>query len=405
MDRYSARIIQIVKYISYLIAFTLVMMGNEKELLTVGIVSASLIVMITARIFFFTEKAEYKHFGRVMPLFDLALIYWLTLIDQSGASLVFLVVLVCDSAIMMKGQDSAIIAGLSFMTYAIALYYKHDTEVNTLWTIIWMILIPVLYALLILVFFYGISFLIKQLITQREMIKKSAEELEIESEKLEKAYEKLKHSAEQIEELAMVAERNRIAREIHDTVGHTLTTVLVEIEAGKRLLLKGRDEGYTKLELAQEQVRKGLNDIRSSVRLLKKGTQIMDYIKSIELLISETETHTDIKIEFRNFLEDSDIPDEYGKILYNTIQESLTNAIKHGQADSVDIEVAVNGDVVTLMFEDDGVGNNKIVMGFGLTAIRDRVEEVGGAVEYISKDTGGFTIKLEIPLEIGGEND
>lgn len=396
MDKYSAKVIQLVKYICYVLAIVAIVIGNADNQMTISGISAAIVISVTVRIFFFTEKSQYKQLGRILPLFDLALIYWLILIDQSNTALVFLIVLVVDSTLMMKDNDSFVISGLSLTTYLVAIYYKRfeSSEIEISYVI--ELLPTILRTVIILVFFFSISYLLKQLILQRETIKETAAELRLKSMALEGAYEKLKTSAEKIEEATILSERNKIAREIHDTVGHTLTTVLIEIEAGKRLLMKGNDLGYEKLGLAQGQVRKGLDNIRHSVKLLKEGMLFQDYLKSINLLVEETKLHTDVAIKFDYSVVGDEIKEDISKVVYSTIQESITNALKHGSSEEIRIELRVELEGVYLTISDNGFGGESLVPGFGLTAMRDRIEGLGGQVQYeINRE--GFVVDLQIP--------
>jgi signal transduction histidine kinase len=141
---------------------------------------------------------------------------------------------------------------------------------------------------------------IRYQIQQKEYLRQVMIELKIKTKELEKTYQKLKETSMELEDITVLRERNRIAREIHDTVGHTLTTVLLELEAGERLIPIDIAMAIAKMKLAKSQIRKGLNDIRASVKTLNSGNEMLDFIFSIKSLIHETMLHGDIYIRYQS---------------------------------------------------------------------------------------------------------
>lgn len=218
----------------------------------------------------------------------------------------------------------------------------------------------------------------------------------IQSNTLKALMEELKGKTLELEELAVLKERNRIAGEMHDTVGHTLTTALVEIEASKLLFDNNPHESYIKLNLAGEQMRKGLKELRDSVKKVSEGESLMAFIPSLHTLKIEMEKHADIKLHL-------DIDDVEGllpvqqKVLYRVIMESVTNSIRHGKASEVFISLKEAGDVVNLSLRDNGSGQDDVVLGFGLSVMQDRVKGLGGRMVIESKKGKGFLVAVEIP--------
>lgn len=120
----------------------------------------------------------------------------------------------------------------------------------------------------------------------------------LQKEQLNHAYETLKRNQQHLEEKTLMEERVRLSREIHDTIGHTLTTALVGMETGKQLMLHRKtDEAIDKLDLAREQVKNSLENVRKSVKTLHKQQSFIHFEKSLQALIEETRTHTDVIID------------------------------------------------------------------------------------------------------------
>ncbi|QOY36729.1 AAA family ATPase [Anaerobacillus isosaccharinicus] len=226
----------------------------------------------------------------------------------------------------------------------------------------------------------------------------------------EKVKERTKHlqnshlaMAEALAEKAKLAERNRIAREIHDTVGHTLTTILVQIEAGKRLAKKDVHLAIQNLEQSQHQVRAGLNEIRTSLRTLSDGDYSNQLIPSLRTFIKEVNHKTQIEIE--HDFSDITLPPDQKYVIYRAIQEGITNGIRHGEATKFNCFLKTSEDGLTFIFEDNGKGAENVKFGMGLSAMKERVEELRGSLFIQSKKGTGFCIKIVFPYEVLGNDN
>lgn len=202
--------------------------------------------------------------------------------------------------------------------------------------------------------------------------------------------------AEALAEKAKLEERNRIAREIHDTVGHTLTTILVQIEAGKRLIHKDSQQALKNLELSQEQVRSGLNDIRQSLRMLKSGNESNQLIPPIQSFIEEINENTNIKIKYD--IAKINLTSEQNYVLYRVLQEGITNGIRHGEATQFYCQLVFIDERINFSLEDNGKGSLHVVYGMGLSAMKERVEALNGTFLIETEQEKGFKIKIIIPM-------
>ena len=210
-------------------------------------------------------------------------------------------------------------------------------------------------------------------------------------------YKNLKEAYGRVEGITALRERNKISSEIHDTVGHTLTTVLVELEAAKRLMSNDIEKSKEKLNLAQGQVRRGLNDIRSSVRVLEKGEEILGFFKSLEVLLDNTEKHSEVEIK-RDMDETLNIPKEQGEVIFSALMEGLSNGIRHGKSTAFFFSLSTDFDKLYFLLRDNGHGASVISPGFGLRAMRARVEEFMGELELKSNTGDGFSLEITFPL-------
>jgi signal transduction histidine kinase len=211
------------------------------------------------------------------------------------------------------------------------------------------------------------------------------------------ANRKLRAYAAQVDELATVRERNRLAREIHDSLGHYLTVVNVQIEAA-RAVIDDRERSLDVLRKAQTLTQDGLAEVRRSVAALRSTTaEHRPLSELLELLVSEcrtTRTEASLIVEGLP----RELSSQVELTLYRAAQEGLTNVRKHAQAMSVTVTLDYGrSDVIRLQIEDDGIGVGAGTGGFGLLGVRERALLLGGEVRINTRAEGGFALEVDLP--------
>jgi len=341
--------------------------------------------------------------GRLSFVFDLVLLYLISLSDMSRVAMFYFYIEIIDMVLYYPVRQSLIISLLVYCEYVLirfVRYIKWNYFDFTYFS-------PVFYEdALYFAFVFLIMYIAKQQMIQKQMLAQTMLQLEERTRQYSETNQKLQETLTRLEEMTTLKERNRIAREIHDTVGHTLTTVLIEIEAGKRLIAKNPAQAVQKLDLAQEQVRKGLNDIRHSVRTLKEGSDLMSLIPSMQSLIRDTEMHAGVTIAF-NYDADLPLGEAQGKVLFSALQEGLTNGIRHGRCTEFGISLRKQEDAIVFTIRDNGRGCQKVVPGFGLNAMEERVRGLGGRLGIETAEGRGFSVTITLPAikeGLDGEN-
>lgn len=218
------------------------------------------------------------------------------------------------------------------------------------------------------------------------------------SMELDKANEKLRAFSQQVEDLAATTERNRIAREIHDTIGHSLTVVNMQLETAKALLDTDREKAGHFLEKAQEVTKKGLADVRSSVASLRASPlDGLSLDRALAKLLSSSFS-SEMKTEFEFVDGFSTIPVSVESALFRCTQEALTNVRKHADASFVKIVLdASDRERISLEISDDGKGCSGTDGGFGLMGIRERIQLLDGDVSFYTSQGEGFRLTISIP--------
>ena len=224
----------------------------------------------------------------------------------------------------------------------------------------------------------------------------------ISNAKLGDALKTLKEQSLKLEEMGAVAERNRIAGEIHDTVGHTLTTAIISIKAGEQLMQTDLAAALKRFSLAGEQIERGLNDIRSSVKMIQTGTQ-KAFLPELDRLLGEIRENTDLRLTEIVDIQAELLPIQQN-VLLRAIKECATNSLKHGHSTEADLLIQEFKGTVRLTFSDNGMGTDDVHFGFGLTGMRERVKSIGGMLDVSSAPGEGFIVQITIPTG-GTAND
>ncbi len=219
-------------------------------------------------------------------------------------------------------------------------------------------------------------------------------------QQLAQAREQLRQYAIQAEDRAAVNERNRIAREIHDSIGHALTAQTIQLNNAIAFWQSQPDKAYQFLVESQELVRKALKDIRHSVSTLRSDPLEGKSLEAaIALLFQEFSSRTKIIPDHTIALNHS-LTEEIKLTVYRTIQEALTNIVKHSEAQAVKVELQTFPDHLYLLIQDNGKGfnPNQNTTGFGLQGMRERVLALEGKIEIDSDFNCGCNITIHIPF-------
>ncbi|MEM9541844.1 MAG: sensor histidine kinase [Cyanobacteria bacterium P01_E01_bin.42] len=216
---------------------------------------------------------------------------------------------------------------------------------------------------------------------------------------LSKANDRLRQYALLIENQATLQERTRIAREMHDSVGHSLTAQSIQLENAAVYFARDPDKSRHHLQEAQRLGKEALKDVRQSVASLRNSPlQGRSLESALKKLLQEFQQTTQIKIASRIRLQDS-LNSEVQTVLYRIVQEALTNIAKHSQADRVELAIGSSLKGIDLEIKDNGKGfePRENTTGFGLQGMRERVKALGGKFSLHSHPGSGCQVRITIP--------
>ena len=253
-----------------------------------------------------------------------------------------------------------------------------------------------LYSLNIVVFMISLLFYILSAITERHRIE---EELRMAFQ----ANRELNSYLALSEKIAEDRERKRIAREIHDTLGHALTGISAGIDAVKVLVDIDTNRAKEQLNNVSVVVRDGIRDVRGSLNKMRPGALENNTLKGALIkIIREYEAISNLEIHLLYKWDNIDLDIAKEDIVFRVIQESITNSVRHGHAKTIWIELLEEEEAYVMTIQDDGVGFDELHYGYGLKQMQERLMIIGGSVRFENRD--GFYTHIKIP-KIGGRHD
>ncbi|WP_312700308.1 sensor histidine kinase [Sedimentibacter sp.] len=208
-----------------------------------------------------------------------------------------------------------------------------------------------------------------------------------EKEKKDTLYKELLDTHKRLKEYMEIEEKNKIARDIHDSLGHNMTALIMQLQMAEHYLKTDASKSKELLDSSIKTARESLNGIREVVETLRGKKLLQD--KAIQVLADEFAKKTGTVIELKT---EGKITDDYdvNTALYHILQEGMTNAVRHGKASNIWIELNYGDDNVKFSIRDNGTGAEIINEGFGMKGIKERVNSFKGSIEF--KSENGFTI-------------
>lgn len=218
-----------------------------------------------------------------------------------------------------------------------------------------------------------------------------------------RANTELKNYAALSEKIAQNRERKRIARDIHDTVGHALTGITAGIDATKMLIDINPQAAKAQLDKLSAASKQGLKDVRKTLNQMRPGAlNGYTFEASLKKMLQEYSDISHIKIEFSYQWQGAEFEKTTENVIFRIIEEAITNSIRHGHATLVSINCLERPNAYLLTIRDNGVGIKMIRPGFGITQMKERVAIIGGKISF--NGDNGFLINVIIPKGKSEEN-
>ncbi|USG63339.1 sensor histidine kinase [Brevibacillus ruminantium] len=217
---------------------------------------------------------------------------------------------------------------------------------------------------------------------------------------LKEAHDELQEAAVHTMQLAVLEERTRIARDLHDQLGHSLTSLIVQLHALKFMLKNGPQDAQEAVQNMLFVAKHSLEDIRGSVHTLATDQTSLG-LAPLRAFLSQTEKNTGLHCEL--IAEDPELvlTQSISISFYRILQEAVTNTLRHSDASELQVIVAQSDTHFILTIRDNGglTNQSSVTPGFGLTSMKDRVTELKGVFTYSVLAPHGFEIHVSIPYQ------
>lgn len=205
----------------------------------------------------------------------------------------------------------------------------------------------------------------------------------------------LSSSLDSQHELGLMQERNRIARDLHDSIGHALSTVIIQLEAIAKL---SEDDSPKAAEMSlnlRDFTKSSLDDVRTSINHLKpKNYDKFEFIDSLKALVDNYNLSSPIDSYFSFNKPLWTLNSSQQELIYRAIQEFLSNSTKHSNADEIRIFLNYNLESIILSMQDNGQGASEVVEGIGLKSLKERVSLNNGSLQISTAINEGFRTRI-----------
>jgi signal transduction histidine kinase len=347
------------------------------------------------------DRWEYLRYGAMPPapiaatllIARMALIEAITLIDGFGASSFLYLTLPFTAALVFGSMGGWLTGLVIWVRFAMKLgwpntgWYLEDHVIENL-----------------IAFPAGVVFVItmaRLVVTERTSRLRTEKLLD----DLGESHTQLTDYASRVEELAVTDERNRLAREVHDSLGHYLTAINVQLRKASAFRDKDPQQADQAVEDSKRLAHEALEDVRRSVGMLRSSGQPFALSRALRELITPLQTDK-LSITLRIDGSEEQFARTALMALYRAAQEGLTNVQRHAQASRAELAVRFSEHYATLTLTDDGAGFDidmlqQLPVGrsgrYGLQGVRERMELVGGTAQVTSVPGVGTTLTLTAP--------
>ncbi|EJR37628.1 hypothetical protein IIE_01792 [Bacillus cereus VD045] len=217
------------------------------------------------------------------------------------------------------------------------------------------------------------------------------------NESIRKQNAVLEQYMSQIERITLAEERNRLSSELHDTVGHAYTSIIMGMETLRTEL--ATEMGIQRLDSLLEMGRKSIEDVRGYLHQMESPCQSPSLIQSLQNLGAEFQEHAQVNVSFRTYGEEYELSRQTKIAFIRCLQESLTNAVRHGQGTEIIVSLQFEQQYTRLEVQDNGKGNVEWQEGFGMNTMKERAMNLQGQLSVYTKPDEGMLVTCTIPRQ------
>ena len=386
-------------YITILVGYLLTILTTPPHLTLLNFVVFTVLQVIYCAVLWWLIKNELSENLRIFAIVMLTILTVATgLLSYSGLQWDWLLYLVTISIYFMAlTLRVAVISGVVLYLFMVVnLGFLNNWN----WSHIYLNLLSLFPAFVFVAVF---SLMYRILDIQKERAERLLHQLEESNAELEEAHRQLQSYANEVEELTVVRERTRMAREIHDTLGHYLSILTIQLETISKLQERDPDRAAIEVAEARRVASQSMQEVRNAIAALRPTSiatlSITQVISQLGSEFEQSATETQITLDLDTQL--PPISPDLQVALYRAVQEALTNVRRHAHASKVLVRLRYENDLLELVVLDNGSGASTSELdnqhgGFGLIGLQERIELLGGQVTYGPAEPTGYRVCIRI---------
>lgn len=385
MDLKTHRILTALLYITFSVGLmVLIVMGDEERWLTISLYLV-IIGLATFSHYRYYSNVEVMSQGKIFLVIEMLLTYAVIYTDRSTYEQIFLLILVGDCIFaydysysfkyVLGSYGMYYFLGIVIFPLVIGRDYPFDFIEDMV------IALPVVAVLYITRYQINGKMRYDRLLEERN-----------------DAYEQLRLSAEKIEAYAVNEERARIALMLHNSLGHLLVATSMSLQAEKMERVSQGQIDHDAFEEVEKSIQKAMNLLRKTVEGDVDLLGTMTLSEVMDMLVSDVANNVGIRVEYHPGEIDR-IPENLKAVVYNSVLESVTNALKHSGGSCICISFDSSETEVSIEIRDNGKGNEDFTGGYGTARLKKDIEALGGTYSILSDE--GCTVTVSLPYRRG----
>lgn len=365
-----------------------------------------------------TYYHDYEYVGKLnlagggLVLILYGLLIWAPKSWRTEAAYFTAAILIISADIMLYSVYGSLHPSLIWPLFFMIVFMTQDyRRINIA---VGLIILAVIFVIYSLSFTTAVSLLGAFLLARNAKIRRDTHQLTRQHlEELNKVHQELEAAHNELHEAnlysvryAALEERTRLAREIHDGLGHQLTSLIIQLQALKIMQATDPARAAETIDQLTDIARQAMKEVRIAVKEWSNDEMGLGSV-ALKGLISQTRGRTPVELHFKQHSEESEWSNETSIILYRVLQESLTNVLRHADATIVEVELEEMNDTVCLTVTDNGTtaGGEQVNIGFGLRGIAERCKAGGGSCTFSPVKPHGFRVQAILPVEAAAQKE
>ncbi len=383
LDKKLHRFLTILLYVGLLTGFIITIFLNKQPLFYPLIILTLITLLASFSHFKYYRYDAVNDKAKVFIIINMILTFVFLYFNYTDYRQIFLLILIGDCIFAFPKSFSTKYVIMTYIVYYPYIYFVYEYNFN------WNYATAFVDDIVISIFCIIILSLVKSQIN----VNVKNNDLIIDRDK---AYHQLEKYATKIEDLAKVEERNRIALVLHNSIGHSLTSIMLSLQAEKMELI--REEGIPKdsFKDVEKLIQEAMALLRKTIENADDFTQAMPFDDILDCFIRDASNNTKVNINYSS-INASFVLDHQKSVILNVVTESITNALKHSGCKTINVNITGNIKGITLDIKDDGCGFETIEYGFGITKTIQQVTRLDG--RYTITSHNGCLIQVFLPIK------